>query len=127
MHWEGKTIRMLREDFEMRKRYNQGLDWPIGLDDLMPYYRKAEFEIGLSGDVAAQKSIGVEFEDGYVYPMKEMPPSYLDQVVDKDFKGMTVQLYNQEYPLSLTTFPQGRNGVPNEGYRPWNNGDLYSR
>ncbi|HEX7652417.1 MAG TPA: NAD(P)-binding protein, partial [Verrucomicrobiae bacterium] len=82
MHWEGKTIRMLREDFKMRSNFGQGLDWPIGLDDLMPYYRKAEFEIGVSGDAAAQRAVGAEYEDGYVYPMKEMPPSYLDQQVD---------------------------------------------
>ena len=26
-------------------------DWPISYDDLEPYYEKAEYEIGVSGDV----------------------------------------------------------------------------
>jgi len=125
MHWEGKTIRMLRPDFEMRKRYGQGLDWPIGLDDLMPYYRRAEWEIGVSGDVAGQRALGAEFEDGYVYPMHEMPPSYLDNVVGNDFNGMKVRVEEEEYELRLSTFPQGRNGIPNQAYRPWNAGKLF--
>ena len=125
VHWEGKTIRMLREDFEMRTRYDQGLDWPIGLDDLMPYYRKAEHEIGVSGDVVSQKAIGAEFDPGYVLPMKEMPPSYLDTLVAKDFDGTEVELDGTKYTLNLSTFPQGRNGIPNEEYKEWNNGKPY--
>lgn len=125
MHWEAKTIRMLREDFQLKTSYGVGLDWPIGLDDLMPYYRKAEFEIGVSGDVEGQKRIGAEFEEGYVYPMLEMPPSYLDQVVAEGFSGMEVELDGSTYTLDLATFPQGRNGVPNKQYRDWNDGKDY--
>jgi len=120
MHWEGKTIRMLRDDFQMRSKFGQGLDWPITLDDLQDYYQRAEYEIGVSGDATAQKAVGVEFAAGYVYPMQEMPPSYLDKYVAKGIAGMKVTLDGQDYPLSLTTFPQGRNGVPNEGYKKWN-------
>ena len=43
MHWEAKTIRMLPDDFNLRKNYDQGLDWPIKYQDMMPYYRKAEY------------------------------------------------------------------------------------
>jgi choline dehydrogenase-like flavoprotein len=125
MHWEGKTIRMLRPDFEMKTRYGHGLDWPIGLDVLMPYYRRAEREIGVSGDVTSQRALGVEFENDYAYPMHEMPPSYLDTVVGKDFDGMRVRLDEEEYELKLSTFPQGRNGVPNQAYRQWNDGKLF--
>jgi len=64
VHWEAKAIRMLREDFRLKSTYGQGLDWPLGLDDLMPYYEQAEFEMGVSGDVEAQKKIGVEYKDG---------------------------------------------------------------
>ena len=125
MHWEGKTIRMLRQDFEMKKLYGHGLDWPISLDVLMPYYRKAEHEIGVSGDVASQRALGAEFEDDYAYPMHEMPPSYLDEVVGKDFNGMKVRLDEEEYELNLSTFPQGRNGIPNQAYKRWNEGKLF--
>jgi choline dehydrogenase-like flavoprotein len=129
MHWEGKTIRMLRDDFQMYTKFAQGLDWPIDFETLEPYYRKAEFEIGVSGDARGQERLGVQFEKDYVYPMKEMPPSYLDQVVAEDLEGMTVSLDGKNYPLWLATFPQGRNGIPHEDYGPWNpvsKGKLYN-
>ena len=126
MHWEGKTIRMLRPDFQSRYLYGQGCDWPINLDDLSSYYRRAELEIGVSGDAESQRALGAEFEPGYVYPMKEMPPSYLDRVVAEDLGEMSVWLEGEKYDLSLSTFPQGRNGVPNQEFRRFNNGVLYS-
>lgn len=33
MHWEAKTPRMLPEDFYIRSRFGQGLDWPISYHD----------------------------------------------------------------------------------------------
>ncbi len=129
MHWEGKTIRMLGEDFKMRSKFDRGLDWPIDLEDLIPFYEKAEYEIGVSGDAQAQQKVGVKFSKDYVYPMKEMPPSYLDQLVAEDLAGMKVNLGGEDYKLSLTTFPQGRNGIPHEKYkRPWDkkNKELFS-
>jgi choline dehydrogenase-like flavoprotein len=49
MHWEGKALRMLPEDFELRSKYGHGLDWPINYQDLEPFYRKAEYEMGVRG------------------------------------------------------------------------------
>lgn len=126
MHWEAKTPRMLPEDFEMKTRYDQGLDWPISYRDLMPFYRKAEFEIGVSGDVEGQKRMGVEFEDGYVFPMQEMPPSYLDQSIAANLNGTRVDLDGESYTLNVETFPQARNGIPNKMYRRFNFGEVFS-
>ena len=47
--------RFMEQDFRMRSLYgapeNSTLDdWPITYDDLEPYYEKAEWEIGVSGD-----------------------------------------------------------------------------
>ncbi|MEJ6485350.1 GMC family oxidoreductase [Nostoc punctiforme UO1] len=116
MHWEAKTPRMLPDDFKLRTLYGQGLDWPISYDDLMPYYRKAEYEIGVCGDVEEQKKLGLKFEEGYVFPMEKLPPSYLDQKVIEKVKGTKVELYGEKLELSFATFPQGRNGVPNPNY-----------
>ncbi len=116
MHWEGKTIRMLPDDFELRTKYGQGLDWPISYHDLMPYYNKAEYEIGVSGDKEEQEALGVPFDEGYVFPMEKMPASYLDQKVMEKVKGTKVKLEEEEYELTFASFPQGRNGVPNPKY-----------
>jgi choline dehydrogenase-like flavoprotein len=47
--------RYMREDFRMKSTYGhvQGStmeDWPISYDDLEPFYEKAEWELGVSGD-----------------------------------------------------------------------------
>ena len=47
--------RFMEKDFRMRSTYGalEGStldDWPISYDDLEPYYEKAEWEIGVSGD-----------------------------------------------------------------------------
>jgi choline dehydrogenase-like flavoprotein len=124
LHWEGKTPRMLPEDFELNSRYGVGRDWPVGYDDLEPYYREAEREIGVSADVEDQAYLGINFPPGYVFPMRGLPLSYLDKLVARDVDGTKVELDGAEYELRIRPFPQGRNGVPNpdydagRGYRP---------
>jgi len=49
--------RFMAQDFRMRSIYGcpEGStleDWPITYEDLEPYYEKAEYEIGVSGDVS---------------------------------------------------------------------------
>lgn len=116
MHWEAKALRMLPEDFQLRTRYGNGLDWPIGYQDLEPYYRKAEYEMGVSGDADEQKSLGVPLPPGYVFPMKRIPPSYLDEQVRQKIDGTTVQIDGRPIELRLTTFPQARNGERNPNF-----------
>jgi choline dehydrogenase-like flavoprotein len=116
MHWEGKTPRMLPEDFDIGSRYGVGRDWPIGYDDLMPFYAQAECEIGVSAEVEDQTFLGAHFEPGYVFPMHELPLSYLDQVVAKGIDGTFVEVDGEEVEIRVRAFPQGRNGVPNSAY-----------
>jgi len=118
MHWEGKALRMLPEDFELNTRYGIGLDWPIGYQDLEPYYRKAESELGVAGDTEEQKALGVPFPNGYVFPMKKIPPSFLDEVIRRKIDGTTVQLDGHTIELKLSAFPQARNGEANPDFVP---------
>jgi choline dehydrogenase-like flavoprotein len=123
VHWEAKAIRMLREDFSTRTNFGVGLDWPIGLETLMPYYRRAEYELGVSGDVESQKKLGAEFEPDYVYPMVELKASYLDNIVAKGLDGLTVDVGGEQRPVDLSTFPQAKNADPNPSYAKWNEWD----
>ena len=48
--------RFMSEDFRMKSTYgavpgSTVEDWPVGSEDLEPYYEKAEYEIGVSGDL----------------------------------------------------------------------------
>ncbi|WP_347220092.1 GMC family oxidoreductase [Chryseobacterium sp.] len=121
LHWLGTTPRMLPNDFKLNKKYGRGMDWPIDYKTLKPYYEMAEFEIGVSGNVAAQKypiQEGMEeyYGKDYVFPMEEIPQSYMDQQIAKGLEGTSVQLNSENIPLTLVPSPQGRNSTPNAAY-----------
>ena len=120
MHWLGTTPRMLPNDFRMKTKYGQGVDWPITYNDLMPYYEMAEFEIGVSGSVADQKGPDVSVKNygkNYNFPMEKIPQSYLDHTVMGLFKpNAKVKLNGKERKLMFVSTPQGRNSIPNPDY-----------
>lgn len=47
--WWACTPRFLPSDFEMQSRYGVGRDWPLGYDDLAPFYDEVEAAMGISG------------------------------------------------------------------------------
>lgn len=116
LHWLGTTLRMCPNDFKMKTLYDRGEDWPITYEELKPYYRRAEFEIGVSAEVEEQEILGITFEDGYVFPMHKIPQSYLDKHMSDGLNGKTITMAGVEYPLEIISTPQGRNGMPNHLY-----------
>ncbi|MGZ4121900.1 MAG: GMC family oxidoreductase [Tumebacillaceae bacterium] len=116
MHWLGTCLRMLPEDFKLQSNYGHGLDWPIGYDDLLPYYEKAEREIGVSANVDEQKYLTLKFTPGYEYPMHKIPQSFLDKTIATGVEGMTMEYDGQAYDVFVSSTPQGRNSVPNDNY-----------
>jgi choline dehydrogenase-like flavoprotein len=70
--WQGMAWRFCPEDFEMASRYGVPdgstlSDWPIGYDDLAPYYDRVEWEIGVSG--ASSGPLTDRFARARDYPM----------------------------------------------------------
>jgi choline dehydrogenase-like flavoprotein len=118
LHWLGVSLRMLPEDFELRTRYGVGRDWPLGYAELEPYYREAEREIGVSADVADQSHLGIDFPEGYDYPMRRIPPSYSDRVLAAAVDGMPVALGDQQFALQVRNYPAARNSMPRGDYQP---------
>ena len=70
-HWLGTCLRFVPNDFKMKSLYGLSeasfVDWPIGYEDLVEWYGKAEAELGVSADVEDQKYLGVHFP-GEVQP-----------------------------------------------------------
>jgi choline dehydrogenase-like flavoprotein len=67
--------RFLPTDFAMASTYGTPpgsslADWPIGYDDLAPYYQRAEWEIGVAGDSAASARIWQRDKE---FPMPAVP------------------------------------------------------
>jgi choline dehydrogenase-like flavoprotein len=126
LHWLGVSLRMLPEDFQLRSRYGVGRDWPIGYDDLEPFYREAEWELGVSADAAEQAHHGIEFADGYDYPMRRVPPSYSDKVLAGAVDGMAVDVGAGAVRLTVRNYPAARNSIPRGDYRPVGAVDGYA-
>ncbi|MFD3308618.1 GMC family oxidoreductase N-terminal domain-containing protein [Streptomyces sp. NPDC058694] len=56
--WQAMSWRFLPQDFAMASTYGVPdrstlVDWPFGYDELEPYYERAEWELGVSGDSAS--------------------------------------------------------------------------
>jgi choline dehydrogenase-like flavoprotein len=115
-HWMGIALRMLPSDFELNTRYQQGVDWPFTYGVIKPYYEKAEWEIGVAGNVKDQLDIhGVTPEDfgNFSYPMERIPTSYLDKVLTESIgKDYRFKIGDADYPVRLVPIPQARNSVP---------------
>jgi choline dehydrogenase-like flavoprotein len=119
LHWLGTCLRMLPNDFKLKTTYGQGVDWPISYEELKPYYEMAEREIGVAGDVSAQRypNMGNNFwGHDYVLPMKGIPQSYLDHKLIEGMGEMSVRVGNDSYPMKAISTPQGRNSIPNPKY-----------
>jgi choline dehydrogenase-like flavoprotein len=115
LHWLGNVPRMLPNDFQMKTLYGQAVDWPISYQDLMPYYELAELEIGVAGDVSAQKGPDMgpaNYGPGYAFPMQAIPQSYQDRVWMKHTQNLPVTMDGKAYTITCVSMPQGRNSVP---------------
>jgi choline dehydrogenase-like flavoprotein len=49
LHWTGSTPRFTEPDFRLRSEFGVMRDWPLGLEELEPSYRRAERALGVAG------------------------------------------------------------------------------
>jgi len=116
-HWMGISLRMLPTDFRLKEEYGVGVNWPISYEELRPYYEKAEWELGVSANVADQRRIYEDGEDdfgpGYGYPMMRIPISHMDKVLGERIgDDFTFEMDGGRYPVRLVPIPQARNSIP---------------
>ena len=116
LHWMGTCYRLCPHDFKINSLYGVGQDWPIDYDDLQDCYSNAEYEIGVSADVEEQQYLGIKFDDGYVYPMHSLPPSFIDQEMIREIDGTKMKYDGVDYEIKVIRIPVGRNSIPNAKY-----------
>lgn len=104
-HWLGNCPRLLPSDFEMQTRFGVGVDWPIGYDDLEPWYLEAEHELGVAGNSSHADGSPRSGD----YPMPPLPMASGDLM----FKEAAASL-----GLELLETPQARNSVAGFQDRP---------
>jgi choline dehydrogenase-like flavoprotein len=78
----GQAWRFHPLDFRMASTYgvpdgSSLADWPVSYDDLAPYYERAEWEVGVSGDAAAMAAAGFLPPFARDYPMPPVTPDTL--------------------------------------------------
>src|SRR6516225_4906606 len=100
--------RFHEKDFRMRSTYGavEGStleDWPITYQDLEPYYEKAEWEIGVSGDDSNNPFKAPRRKP---LPMPPLPPSTEHQLLQAAANRLGL------HPFSI---PMLRNTVPFNG------------
>ena len=100
--------RFMPQDFRMKSTYGapEGStldDWPISYDDLEPYYDKAEWEIGVSGDDSTNPFKGFRRRP---LPMSAQPPSLEEEILRPAALRLGLHPFN---------IPMLRNTVPYNG------------
>lgn len=119
-HWQGIWLRMLPSDFEVKRLYGVGVDWPeerkdrpgCRYTDLEPWYSEAEYEVGVAGnDQQAETYFKPKFGvyRSRPFPMPELTPSYLDAQIaaaiqGKEFEGEKVLVTNVAHAINSQTY-----------------------
>jgi len=111
LSYGAQAWRYMPQDFRMRSTYGSPPgssleDWPISYDDLEPFYEKAEYEIGVSGDYSGTPFHGPRRRD---LPMPPLPPNREFQILEPAAKRLGL------HPFHL---PMLRNSVPYNGRGP---------
>ena len=111
LSYGAQAWRYLPQDFRMRSTYGAPAgssleDWPISYDDLEPFYDKAEYEIGISGDYGGTPFHGPRRRP---LPMPPLPPNREFTILEPAAKRLGL------HPFHI---PMARNSVPYNGRGP---------
>jgi choline dehydrogenase-like flavoprotein len=99
LHWGGQALRFIESDFRLKTLYGIADDWPIGYDELEPFYVKAERALGVAGNAdnpfASRRSAD--------FPMPAFPFSAGDEVFVEACRKLEIVVHS---------IPWARNSVP---------------
>ena len=99
--------RFMPQDFRMASTYGTPdgsslVDWPIGYDDLAPYYERAEWEIGVAGEAGAT---GNKTPPRRGYPLPPVPATRQTAVLRRGANQLGWDTL--PVPLLINTVPYG--------------------
>jgi choline dehydrogenase-like flavoprotein len=98
--------RFHRDDFRMASLYGvpEGsslTDWPIGYDELAPWYERAEWEIGVAGQGDLHRHEGPRARD---YPMPPLPDSIAAAALRRGASSLGID--TTRVPLAINSVPR---------------------
>jgi len=111
LSYGAQAWRYMPQDFRMRSTYGAPVgssleDWPISYDDLEPFYEKAEYEIGISGDYGGTPFHGPRRRS---LPMPPLPPNREFTILEPAARRLGL------HPFPI---PMARNSIPYNGRGP---------
>ncbi len=98
-HWGRISLRFGPDDFKRRSIDGQGDDWPIGYDDLKPYYDRLDRLVGIFGNADGQYNE----PDGIFLPPPR--PRCYEMMVKKGAEKLGIPVLASR--LSILTRPHG--------------------
>ncbi|MGA2558606.1 MAG: GMC family oxidoreductase [Terracidiphilus sp.] len=111
LSYGAQAWRYMPQDFRMKSTYGAPdgsslEDWPISYDDLEPFYEKAEYEIGISGDYSGTPFHGPRRRP---LPMPPLPPNREFEILEPAARRLGL------HPFHL---PMARNSIAYNGRGP---------
>ena len=108
VHWQGWLPRFTPDDFRLHSIVGDVkgatlADWPIGYDDLEPYYARVEWAFGVSGAAGANRFEGPRSQ---AYPC---PPLPVSRYAEKFNKGCAALGWNA-FPTPQAALSRSFNG-----------------
>ncbi|MDP9027992.1 MAG: GMC family oxidoreductase [Actinomycetota bacterium] len=99
--------RFAPDDFRMASRYgvppgSSLADWPIGYDELEPWYTRAERQLGVSGSENGDTAAGRRSEP---YPLPPLPPTRSTAVLQRGADALGIS--TTVVPLLINSRPYG--------------------
>lgn len=94
------AVRMRPDDFQIKTVDGAGADWPITYEELAPYYRKVELELGVSGLAGDPWTPLVE-----PYPNPPFKYSYANKIVKRGCDKIGINLWPT--PMARLSRPFG--------------------
>ncbi|SNR63519.1 Choline dehydrogenase [Haloechinothrix alba] len=110
LHYNAKTPRFWKQDFTQVSDLGpvegaQVADWPIGYDDLEPYYDEVERRVGVQGDIDAMPSRTLEQSPrsaGFEMPPNPVP--YVRSLLAEGARRASYSTYPQPAAVNSTGF-----------------------
>jgi gluconate 2-dehydrogenase alpha chain len=123
IHWGGALRRCHPHHFEylthVRENFGEEVlpeghtlaDWPVGYEDLEPYYTKVEYLVGVAGDGAANPFV----PRSKPYPLPPLRSSRTSEV----FREAAETMGLHPYPTPVAVNSEPYNGYPATTYCAW--------
>ena len=108
LHYTAYVPRAQPDDFHLHREFGVGVDWPIGYDDLAPYYDQLEVFLGVSGP--ADYPWGPARPS---YPLAPLPLNAAAQLMDTACADLDIR--TSPAPNAALSAPYFQPGV---GWRP---------